>query len=568
MSNWYIVWLILLPSLAFSQVEFRALPESNTVLEGSYVEVSFQIANGKDSFFEAPKFKGFSQAGGASTSSSVSIINGVTKQSKSYTYTLLANKVGTYQIGSATATINGKEYKTKPFVIEVLKGRKVSDNDKEAFVKIIASDTTAYVGQQIWLQYKLYTRLNVRQFNIFNEPDYDGFYVEGLEQQTRFKKEIVNGVEYFTRDLQKVALFPQQVGSYEIPNTNVSLGISNKNSNSFFSRIDRQMTVFAEGFLITVQDLPPNAPISFSGAVGKYKMNSRINKRRLTTDDAIAFEMIIEGNGDSRMVDAPVWEVPENIEWYEPNTIVEEQIVTKNSFKRNKEVYEYILVAKRPGVYSFTPSFSYFDVDSNAYVTLQNEHARIAVTQGTNASKEVVLTKDTLALAPIMAKTRLRQNTEASFNRGVYLGGLGVTGLLGIGLLLYRRKLESDGYFDEDIQRRKKAKLQIIQDLEAEMASGDYSQNKRYIELLSLSFRKYINQKFGQRKLQLTDQEIVSLLSDEGMPIEIIERTKEFFSSSTMILYAGANADKRDRLKDSWEQIINGIEEEIQKKAP
>lgn len=543
------------------QVEFKAILESKKVVQGSYFDISFQLLNGRETSFEPPAFKSFSKVSGPSTSSSMSIVNGKTTQSKSYGYSVLANNIGRFTIGPATAVVNGKTYRTKPQVIEVVKPAKMDKGQAQVYVKIIASDTSAYVGQQIWLTYKLYTRLNVQQFNIVDESDYEGFYVEELQRKNRFTKEVVEGVEYYTRDLQKVALFPQQVGSYEIPNTNITLGISNKQTNSFFSRVDQRVNAVAEGFIITVQDLPPNPPLSFSGAVGKYTMTASSNKRSLTTDDAIVFKMLIEGNGDSRMVEPPKWDVPEDVEWYDPNTITEEQLMTQGSFKRNKEVYEYILVPKKKGRYTLSPEFTYFDVDSNKYISITRGPTLFNVAQGSNQKRVVVQEDETEDFAPIIKQTKLNKTKASSFNQGLYFGGLGLISFCAFGLFGYRRKLEKEGYFDQQVQRKKKAKLRIVKELENEIAQLNGGTNKQFVEILSIKLRKYITQKFKSQDIQLTDDDIIALFSKEQLPESIIEETKTFFKQSEQIIYAASSVDSKEALKTSWENIINKIED-------
>ncbi len=553
--------LLLANVLLGQQVTFTASLDAKKVVQGSYFDISFQILNGRETAFEPPPFKSFNKATGPSTSSSMSIVNGRTTQSKTYTYSVLANNIGKFTIGPAVTVVNGKTYRTKPQTIEVVKAANVGKDQAQAYVKIIASDTSAYVGQQIWLTYKLYTRVNVQQFNIVDESDYEGFYVEELQKRNRFTKEVVEGVEYYTRDLQKVALFPQQVGSYEIPNTNITLGISNNQSNSFFKRIDQRLNATAEGFIITVQDLPPNPPKSFSGAVGKYQMNASTNKRTMTTDDAIVFKMYIEGNGDSRMVDAPIWDVPEDIEWYDPNTISEEQLETKGSFKRNKEVYEYILVPKKKGRYQLRPKFTYFDVDSNKYITLNKGVTVFNVAQGSNQNKTVVEEDDSIEFAPIIKNTKLTKERITSFNQSMYFGGLGFLACLALGLFGYRRKLENEGYFDQQVQRKKKAKLRIVREMEAEIAQLKEGSNKQFVEILSIKLRKYVTQKFRSKDVQLTDQEILDLFQKESLPASIIEETKDFFKQSELIIYAASSIESKEALKLNWEKIINQIED-------
>ena len=79
------------------------------------------MTNGTWTEFTPPTWRGFNQVGNPSQRQSSTIINGKGTSSFSVVYNLKANKSGKYKIGSATAKINGKILKTKPFSIEVVK---------------------------------------------------------------------------------------------------------------------------------------------------------------------------------------------------------------------------------------------------------------------------------------------------------------------------------------------------------------------------------------------------------------------------------------------------------------
>lgn len=557
--------IILLFSIcSHAQVRFTASVNPKKVAKDSYVEITYSINNGEDSEFNPPSFKPFKKVGNPSVQTSVSIINGSQKSTKSYVFTLIATTEGKFNFGPASAIINGKKLNSNPVKVEVMKVIKRDDQIKDAFVKIIASDSTVYLGQQICLKYKLYTKINVKQYTINDESTYDGFYTQSLDRNSRFQREIINGEEYYTKDLQKIALFPQQVGQYDIPDTYVTLGISNTNSNSFFTRIDKRKNVIAEGISITVMDLPPNRPKSFSGAVGKYSVTVQTDNRNISTDDAIIFRMNILGNGDPKLVDPPNFPVPDNVEWYDPNTLLEESYNRGTDFVNNKEQYEYILVPKEKGRYNIEPEFSYFDVDSNKYVILSPRLPSINVRQGTNFAKDTVPEKDEVEIVDIKTKTNLKKIRNQRFNKVLYAGGTSLLSLFGLSLFLLFKRLEKEGHFDEMVQRKKKAKLKIIEEIELEFSKLKPSQNKEGAEVLSLKLRKYINQKFKETDDQLTDQDIIDLFIRKNIPAELVQKTKTFLSQTEQIIYAGISAIPLSSLKDDVIDIINQIESFIE----
>ena len=106
-----------------SQVSFEVVPPRK-VIEGEKFAITFRLINGEGSSIKAPQIDGCTFVYGPSTSTmqSVQIING--RQTSSYqvdyTYTYRADKAGTYTIGSASISVDGKKYNTRPAKFKIL----------------------------------------------------------------------------------------------------------------------------------------------------------------------------------------------------------------------------------------------------------------------------------------------------------------------------------------------------------------------------------------------------------------------------------------------------------------
>ncbi len=109
-------------SLVFAQQEsnFRVEVSSNSVLLGNYFEVKFILENESGRQFEPPSFDGFTVVGGPNHSSSLSIINGKTSQSMSYSYYLKPLDIGNYYIDPASINVGDKILETLPQEILVV----------------------------------------------------------------------------------------------------------------------------------------------------------------------------------------------------------------------------------------------------------------------------------------------------------------------------------------------------------------------------------------------------------------------------------------------------------------
>lgn len=406
-----VLMLLFCASLTRAQVKFYAKTDATKIVQGSYVELTFVLENAEGTRFIPPQFTGLEKVSGPSTSSSTRIFNGKVNKTKSWIYNLTADKVGTFEIGRARIVVNGKTMTSQPVMIQVIKGsEKNVERDKQAFVKIELSDSIGYVGAQIHVDYRLYTTLDVRTFNIDNEPTFDGFYAQQIVRpNSQTERVVIDGTEYFTKVLRRFALFPQQTGSYTFGPSRISLGVvTDKNQNAnrgfFYSTRTQPFRTSTNAVTVVVDDLPRNAPKDFSGGIGNYLMSAQVNTRRLTTDDPIVVNMEIQGDGDTKFVSAPKWEIPDGLEFYDPN-IIDESSFERTGTLQHKKKFEYLLVAEKPGLYKINPSFTYFNPDSNKYITLRKGNFNVQVTQG-SAKNKFTVEKDTSdAIFNVFAKT-------------------------------------------------------------------------------------------------------------------------------------------------------------------
>jgi len=205
-----------------------------------------------------------------------------------------------------------------------------------------------------------------------------------MEKPIKPSRFYIEGVQYTTKVIKRVALFPQQAGLFKIdPMTmNISIAIGEQTRRSIFS-VPKVSTfrIATDPIEIKVNSLPEPAPTSFTGAVGKFEMRTSINRNKLTTDDAITMRMYINGNGDIKQVQAPALELSDNFEVYAPK-VVEESSFESNGELNGKKVFEYLILPKEPGVDTLTAAFTYFDSDSLRYITLESESFPLLIQKG------------------------------------------------------------------------------------------------------------------------------------------------------------------------------------------
>ncbi len=553
--------LILFTSLsAIGQTKFYATSSAKEVLQGRTFSVEYTMENADINGFTPPSFKPFKVVSGPAKSSSVSIVNGRKTSKASYSYGLLTDKVGTYTIPPATVKVGGKTLKTKSIKVEVVKASKQASNSSEFFVRMEVSDSLVYPGQQVILDYQLYTTKDVNNATLLNEPEYDGFFVEELRVKNGYTQIVYNGEQYYTRSLKKIALFPQQVGTYNFNPVSMQLSIPTGRRRGFFPEVTNE-SLITNGLSIQVAGLPPNAPPSFSGAVGKYTASVTTQKKTITTDDAIAINITVTGNGDNKYVSAPDLVLPDNLELYDPNTI-QDEVTVKDGQKLHAKTFEYLIVAEKPGRYIIDPKFTYMDTDSNSYVTLSPRKLSVNVLKGTGVANRPVSVEEVETIGPISQTTKLRNTSTLFFGTMPYFLLLSLFGASVVGIYSYRQRLIKSGAFDALVQRKKQAKLKVIKELDSLLAAVNSSDSKAKTEVISSKFNSYITQKFATTDLQFTDQQVVALLKEQELPDSLVQRTSKFLSDCQMAIYAGVTSDSQlyDEVVSIIEEIDGGTE--------
>ncbi|RMF00348.1 MAG: protein BatD, partial [Bacteroidetes bacterium] len=371
-----------------AQPTFEAYADAKEIVQNSYFEITFTLRGDQGSDFQPPDFADFIVLSGPSRSFRTSVINGQVSQEVSYTYQLQPKRTGTLRIGEAQIKAGGNILRTKPLSIRVVQGQADTQAGEEVLLQARISSREAYLGQQLVLDYVLSSRVEYRGLTAVAEPDYSGFYSRPVQQfDTRIQREVIDGIQYSSRIVKRVVLYPQETGTLTIDPLTVVLGIviPGRTGGGFFSSIPtRRVTLSTAAIEVEVRPLPLPQPANFSGITGNYQMRVQATKTELSTDDAVSVYLLLEGRGDLNRVQAPNLNFPEQFERYDPKVKEEEYYDLPNEVKGRK-VFEYLLVPKQAGQFRFEPELVIFNPDSAAYVTLRAAALHFTVSPGSGA---------------------------------------------------------------------------------------------------------------------------------------------------------------------------------------
>jgi hypothetical protein len=376
--------------VAQAAVSFEATSETREIVEGGTFEVSFSLKNAQGSRFVIPDFKGFKVVGGPSEMRGMSIVNGQSTSHQTWTFDLEATRTGTFTIGAASVTANGKILTTKPLTIQVVPSRAGKGaatpppgSDDQIFIAGELDSETAYPGQQVTWRIKLYTQLSVEGADLIELPDFEGFFSKEKRRfDTRVQYQTVRGKKYAVKTLHEEALFPQEAKEYNIGIAKVRAAVEASGGLSMLLGA-KPVLLQTQPVRLKVKPLPAPAPASFSGAVGQYEWTVSSDKGALTTDDALTVTMLIQGNGDANRVAAPTLVSSDSLEVFEPKVKAEESYENMEQVVHSKTL-EYVVLPKEPGTYSIQPVFAFFDPDSNRFIVKTAQKIEFVVSAGKN----------------------------------------------------------------------------------------------------------------------------------------------------------------------------------------
>ncbi len=393
---------------ANDEVQFRASALENVVV-GQQFRVTYTV-NQEAKDFRAPDLSSFSVVMGPSTSRSTSyqIINGnaMSTFSLTYTYVLMANKVGEFILQPAHVTVDGQRYASNTLRIKAVAGANPSTaqpsstptpstanstraiTDDQVFLQQTVSKKSVYEQEALVITYKLFTRYDIRDVSNLKFPDFNGFFAQEIElpKDRQFVVETIKGVNYNTIVLKQYLLYPQRSGNLKIEGTEVDVIIrlsTNVRSRGIFDIFDNfqevKKTIKTTPENISVKPLPTTGkPSSFTGAVGELTLQAAISKQNVQVNEAVSLKMTIAGNGNLRLIKHPSIKFPLDMEVYDPK-ISNKFKSTPNGTIGSKEI-EYIFIPRFEGVYEIMGAeFSFFDTKKKQYKTVNTPSFKLHV---------------------------------------------------------------------------------------------------------------------------------------------------------------------------------------------
>lgn len=305
----------------------------------------------------------------------------------SYTYLLVAEKEGEYEIPPAELRADGKTYNTNPVKIKVTRG---ASGDQEGgskgpppvILSLEPSRTSIYEGEQILVETRVFYRERIR-LTALNSPEYQGFWSESLDPDNFASNQTRNGISYRTQVIKRDLITAQKKGEINLGRSTMDVDIQKQVrtnrpsspfddffSDPFFNSPNRYETISrtftSNPLIVEVKPLPSGAPASFNGAVGDIRVQAGIDADSVEVNNALNLKVTINGKGNLALLSAPDIDFPPDLEVFEPKRI--NNISHSASGTSGRVEFEYLIIPRFPGEYRIAPvEYSWFDPNAQTY---------------------------------------------------------------------------------------------------------------------------------------------------------------------------------------------------------
>lgn len=597
---------------AADEVVFKANAPSQVIV-GRPFQLTYSV-NQRSKDLRAPEITDFDVLAGpyTSTSSSTSFVNGkrTSSFSQTYTYTLMAQRTGTFTIAPATIRVSGDEYTSNGVRITVLpedeqpaqqnqasknthaqqasngnSGNSGNVSSENLFIRTIVSKTRVHEQEAILLSYKLYfAGVDVAQFtNNTKIPEFTGFLKQDLEQgEIQTELENYNGRNYQTATLYRTLLYPQHSGDIKIDPAQFEavLRVQTRAQvrsifDDFFgtyTNVTRAIT--APGVTVHVDALPSGKPAGFSGGVGHFSLTPQISQTEVQTNDAVTIRIDITGTGNMKLLKTPTIDWPEGFEPYDPK--VTNNFKTTPSGVSGTKSIEYLAIPRASGDYTIPAvSFSYFDTQDDTYKTLSTPEYTLHVKKGANEQsgansvvnnyvnkEDIKQLGSDIRYINTVAPT-LKVQKEAAVEYGSWIFWLLYIVPLCVALLvfaIFHKRIKENA----DITRVRYKRANKVAQKRLKQAGKLLKDNQKeaFYEEIERAAWTYLSDRLSIPTADLNKDNIASILREKGVSEELIKEVNDVLSTAEFARYAPSSDHAMDDMYKATGQLIDRLENE------
>ena len=512
---------------------------------------------------------------------------------KKFSYVLLPKRRGALTIPSFAVIVGGKPLRTSSVKVEVVAGsarpsrpgpfvtgpferpgreRRSAGVEGDIFIEVTLDRKEAYLGQQVLLSYKVYTQVDLASLPQPKQlPAYTGFWVEEIpvNPQASIRRTVLRGKEYAEITLAKKALFPARSGDLKIDETVYEILARTTSDDPFDRFLTPAQALYRRTPALTLKVLPlPEAgkPASFQGAVGRFTLDVRTDRRDTQVNDAIALTVKVEGDGNLRALGEPVIPDLPDYRRYDPKVEDDRKIAEDRIL--GSRTWSYVLVPLAAGEKTIPPvRFAYFDPSAATYKELMGPPLTVKVARGAGAlpgadaggvRREVVAVRRDIRY--IKPASDLRGGLRIRHSGWFYI--LLILPVAANAALYAHLRRRDHLAANESLFRRRRARRAArgrLKEARALMAKADEA---AFFAEVDRAVTGYIADKFNESPAGLTRERIVALLQEREIAEDLRRRVLSCLERCDLGRFAARSSagDQIGALMNQAEDVISNLE--------
>ena len=575
--------LLLVPVLLLSaEIRFVASIDRTEVEIGEPVILTV-IVEGEDlgqiPYPKLPDLPDFN-IGGTSTSQSTSIQmaggKSIRRQLVNFIYTLYPRSVGETVIGPCELELSGEVYRTKPIGMKVVKGGAVPGQPKSAQAPLpsVSGDDvngnlrlsaavnrrSVYQGEQVVVEYALYTRLRLADMSLGELPSFNGFWVEPIfdAQRIEFQRKTIDGVLYDYCQLKKTALFPMSSGQLRISPMKLNVAVL-QSPRDFFDFFGTTKTVVIESDPLVVNVIPlpvEGRPGDFTGGVGEFSIVSSLDRTSSEAAEPITLTVRITGSGNIKLVERPTIPDIPGVRILDPE-INEDVRFAENRIQGYKE-FNYPLIPQTDGEHAVPAiTMAFFNPEERRFETVSTRALKFVATQTSSAVELAqsgglkVTGSDIRYIKPDVKRLSSQPMSAGWWLVFPYMATFVMLGAS----ILYRRhqaRLISDRAYARKVRSSKLLKIRLNEVKQHLMKNRE----KEFHAALSRVLLGYIGDRYNLEVGALTNEGIIQELRVRQVPAETIKDLEYLFNQCDMRFSPGMKCDDPRMLYEKTKALI------------
>lgn len=292
-------------------------------------------------------------------------------------------KAGKYTIGPAFVKKGNKTYSSNKVTISIGDKTQMSSSTvtadqlrDPAFGVIQTNKSTIYEGEPILVSAKVFANFNPSHLDGYRGYEMTGAVDKnavGNPSRIVVEPERFKGKQMYSFEYDKNIIFPTGTGTIRITPYTMNLYKGHKS----FKFTSNHKT-------INIQPLPANPPKDFIGGVGEFNVSRTIDAIDVKQGDVFKLIITISGVGNIQNILEPTPKLPKGFIVY-GDPIVSENFSYCSHGAEGKMIFEYNIQANVAGEVKIpATSISYFDLDSEKYVTTKTSETALKVIEDKN----------------------------------------------------------------------------------------------------------------------------------------------------------------------------------------